>query len=413
MRRLHYGWIILAFGVLATLSALGLARFGYTMILPSMQKGLQLTSTEAGGLATGNFIGYLCMALGGGFLASHFSPRRVIVLSLVFIALTLLLTGFSQGIASAALCRTLTGIASGGANVPMMGLLAAWFAPSRRGFAAGLAVSGSSLGLVLTGWLIPPILEAAPTEGWRYAWFALSGIAFAIAGLGLFVLRNRPADLSLRPVGAHGEAPSLNPLRGESSSWHSVYRSRVVWHLSLIYTAFGFSYIIYVTFFAKYLESELNYTREAAGYLWSVVGWNAMICGILWGWISDWLGRRFALVLVSLGHVAAYLLFALHPSEGGLLISAVLFGITAWSIPAIMASACGDQMGVRLAPAALGLVTLFMGIGQALGPLVAGALEDGFGSFVPAFVLAAAGAGICAFSSALLNHHPLREDLSA
>jgi len=411
MKKIHHGWMILSFGVLATLSALGLARFGYTMILPSMQQGLALTGAETGGLATGNFVGYLFMALAGGFLASHFKPRRVIVFSLFFIAITLLLTGFSRGFVSAAICRVLTGIGSGGANVPMMGLLAAWFAPSRRGLATGLAVSGSSLGLVITGWLVPPILEAAPVEGWRYAWFALSAMALVIAGLGILILRNRPSDLSLRPIGVIAETPSRNPLLRERATWHSVYRSKVVWHLALIYTAFGFSYIIYVTFFAKYLQSELHYTKEAAGYLWRVVGWNAMICGVLWGWISDWLGRRFALVLVSLGHVTAYLLFALQPGEAGLLISAAVFGVTAWSIPAIMASACGDQMGSRLAPAALGWVTLFMGIGQALGPLVAGVLEDWLNTLVPAFLLAAAGAGIAALSSALLKHHPPREDL--
>ena len=55
-------------------------------------------------------------------------------------------------------------------------------------------------------------------------------------------------------------------------------------------------------------------------------------------------------------------------------ISAILFGLSAWSIPAIMAAACGDALGPRLAPAALGFITLFFGIGQALGPAVAGAI---------------------------------------
>ena len=37
---------------------------------------------------------------------------------------------------------------------------------------------------------------------------------------------------------------------------------------------------------------------------------------------------------------------------------------------------CGDVLGPRLAPAALGFMTLFFGIGQALGPNVAGAIAD-------------------------------------
>jgi hypothetical protein len=80
MKKLHYGWVILSFGVLATLRALGLARFGYTQILPSMQQGLALTSTEAG-IGDGNFIGYLFMRW-RGVSGLSFRPRRVIVLSL-------------------------------------------------------------------------------------------------------------------------------------------------------------------------------------------------------------------------------------------------------------------------------------------------------------------------------------------
>ena len=53
-----------------------------------------------------------------------------------------------------------------------------------------------------------------------------------------------------------------------------------------------------------------------------------------------------------------------------------------------MAALCGDLLGPRLAPAALGFITLFFGIGQALAPGVAGALADRYGSFAPAFLLA-------------------------
>jgi MFS family permease len=83
-------------------------------------------------------------------------------------------------------------------------------------------------------------------------------------------------------------------------------------------------------------------------------------------------------------------------------VSAVLFGTTAWSIPAIMAAACGDLLGHRLAPAAVGFITLFFGLGQALAPTVAGALADQAHSFAGAFLLAAAVALAGALGSLLL-----------
>ena len=89
---LHYSWVILAVCTLAVFCSLGLGRFGYTMILPSMQKSLDLSNSETGAIATGNFIGYLALALVGGFLATRFKPRRVIVASLMTVGVTLILT---------------------------------------------------------------------------------------------------------------------------------------------------------------------------------------------------------------------------------------------------------------------------------------------------------------------------------
>jgi MFS family permease len=81
----------------------------------------------------------------------------------------------------------------------------------------------------------------------------------------------------------------------------------------------------------------------------------------------------------------------------------VLFGLTAWSIPAIMAAACGDMLGPRLAPAALGFVTLFFGVGQAAGPAVHGLIADATGSHLPGMLLAAAVAALGALGAGLLR----------
>ena len=116
--------------------------------------------------------------------------------------------------------------------------------------------------------------------------------------------------------------------------------------------------------------------------------------------------RRGALCIVYLIHAAAFALFALWPAPAGFTVSAVLFGLSAWSIPAIVAAACGDLLGPRLAPAGLGFVTLFFGIGQAAGPSVAGLFADATGSLAPALLLAAAVALAGAAGSLLLRPAP-------
>jgi len=403
--RLHYAWAVLVMGTLVVFGALGLARFGYSVVLPAMQTGLGLDNTEAGLLATANLVGYLLLSLIGGALASRFGPRAVIAAGLAVAGVGMLLTGLAGGFAAAALWRAVTGMGSGGSNVPVMGLLSSWFGARRRGLAAGIAVSGSSLALIFVGPLVPRILARDPADGWRTCWFLFGAITLALALSARVVLRNRPSEKGLAPLGGGGDAAPPGG-RTTALAWGSVYRSLGVWHLGLVYVAFGFSYIIYVTFFVKFLIAEAGYTRQGAGDLFMVMGWCSLFCGLLWGSVSDVIGRRRALMIVYLIQAVSFGLFAARPDTAGLTGSAVLFGITAWSIPAIMAAACGDVVGPRLAPAALGFITLFFGIGQAVGPGVAGAMADAARSFSPAFLLAAGVALLGLAGSWLLPRAP-------
>jgi MFS family permease len=404
-RRLHYAWIILIMGVLVVFGSLGLARFGYSVILPSMQAGLGMNNTQAGGLVTANLLGYVILSVLGGALAVRYGPRNVIAVGLVFTGGGMLLTGLAGSFATATVWRALTGIGSGASNVPVMGLLAAWFAAKRRGLASGIAVGGSSVALILVGPLVPRLLSVYGESGWRVSWFLFAGIVLALAVLGFFLLRNRPAEMGLRPAG--DDSTNDSPVTRHSSpaplDWGRVYRSTTVWHLGLVYIAFGLSYIVYMTFFTKYLIAEGGYSKEAAGNLFMIMGWFSLISGLIWGMVSDAIGRKRALILVYLIHAVAFGLFGLWRTPTGFTVSAILFGLAAWSVPAIMSATCGDLLGPRLAPAALGFITMFFGLGQAIGPSVAGAIADTRGSFSLAFVLAAVVALVGAGAAALLR----------
>lgn len=401
-KRLHYGWIVLAVGTLVVFGALGLARFGYTVVLPSMQASLRMDNTQAGVLASANLAGYLALSVIGGALAARFGPRVVIAFGLLLAGSGMLLTGLAGTFLPAALWRALTGIGSGASNVPVMGLLMAWFATRRRGLASGIAATGSSLGLIFVGPLVPRILAVYGERGWRVSWWIFGGLTLGIALLAWFILRNRPGELGINVLGSStGEvkpAPHASGLQ-----WGRVYRSIQVWHLGLVYIAFGFSYIIYLTFFTKRLISEAGYSQAAAGALFMTMGWFSLLCGLIWGGISDIIGRKRALTIVYLVHAVSFSLFALWPTPPGLTLSAILFGLTAWSIPAIMAAACGDVLGPRMAPAALGFITLFFGVGQAIGPSVAGAMADASGTFTPAYLLAGGVALLGALGSLILR----------
>jgi len=400
---LHYGWIIAIMSVVTVLGALGLARFGYTMILPSMKEGLGLTDSQAGDLATANMIGYLVMAVTCGYLASRFGPRVVIAIFMCIISGSMILTGMAPNYQVALIGRLLTGVGSGGTNVPVMGLVPAWFAAKRRGLATGIAVSGSSFGMVITGLLVPAILSRWGGIGWRYSWFCLSGFALVIAVLGYVILRNHPREKGLSPIGAQESDSVAAEPRSSALQWGLVYRAAPVWHLALIYVLFGFSYIIYTTFFARYLTWEAGFTTEAAGALWSVVGMVSIISGFIWGAVSDIVGRKYGLAIVYFLQFLCFTIFGLWKAPAGYYLSALLFALTAWSIPGIMAAASGDLLGARLAPAALGFITLFFGVGQASGTFVGGRIADFTGSYTAAFVIAGAAALVGAVASLFLR----------
>ena len=392
-----FAWIVLATAFLMLFGALGLARFGYGMVLPAMQEDLGLTNTQTGGLATANLLAYMGISVVGGALASRFGSRVVVILGLLAAALGMAMTGLAGGLTGLIVWRAVTGAASSCISVPTIGLMPRWF-PERSGFAMGMATGGQSLGLVVAGLSLPRLIDALGNQGWRACWYLFAAIALVLAVVAYLFLHNRPGDRRLRPP-----VTPASPTPSTRLGYSRVYRSGRIWHLGLVYTAFGFSYIVYMTFFTKRLIADLGYTADAAGDLFMLMGWCSLLSGVIWGSISDRVGRKWTLAVVYLAHSIAFAVFAAWPAHTGIILSTLLFGLTAWSVPVIMGASCNDILGTRLTAAGLGFVTLFFGLGQAMGPSIAGALADAEGGFRSAFLTAAGVALLGALGAASLR----------
>jgi MFS family permease len=400
---IHYGWIILLIGFIGVMGSLGFGRFAYTPILPPMKEGLSLTYTQMGWIGTGNFIGYLSFAFMGGYLATRLGPRGIISLSLGLVGCGMILTGLSESFEFALIMRTLVGAGSAGSNVPILALASAWFTSRRRGMATGILVSGSSIALLVLGPLIPYILQTFPGSGWRVCWYFLGAVTLGIALLNYVFLRNRPEEMNLNPFGT----PSPPPAFSASGAIKNIYTFRPLWHLAAVFFTFGFSYVIYMQYFSAYLINEAKIGVEKAGDYLMLLGILSIFCGPFWGMVSDRIGRNYGLALVFMTQGTSYLFFGLVTSPFGHLASTILFGLTAWSVPSIMAAAVGDFVGPRLAPAALGFIIFIFSMGQALAPPVAGKIADLTGSFTPAFILSAVVA-FAGMTGALFIRKPAR-----
>ena len=398
----HYAWVIAFTGTLVLMLTQGFGRMSYSVILPSMKDGLLLTYTQVGLIGTANFVGYLSLAVVGGFLAVRFGTRRTIFVSLLAMGVSLFLTGLSRSFTSAFLMRLITGMGNGAAVVPMMALTASWFAARKRGLAAGILTMGTGFGLSIVGVALPYVMATFNPDGWRYAWFLLGTVVFIFSFLCYALLRDYPAEKGTSMYGGEEEQRSRKAVTF-FSAWGDVVRESEIWKLGIVYFMFGFSYIIYITFFVAYLTTEGALTPQKAGQIFAVLGLWSILSGAVWGWISDVLGRRLGLLLAYLTIALSFLIIALWRSTTGFYVSSIVFGLSLSSIPAIMAAAVGDSVGGRLAPAALGFITLIFGIGQSLGPAVAGWIKDATGTFAGAFILSAVVSLVGAAGSMLLR----------
>ncbi len=397
----HYGWVIVATGTLCIVACLGFGRFALGMLLPSMASSLKLSYSQIGFISTGNFIGYLVSVLFCGHIAQKIGSRRLIVIALVTIGASMALISRATDFLTVLVLYLITGMGSGAANVPVMALITAWFDRTIRGRAAGFVVIGSGFAILISGKLIPFVNSRVGPEGWRMNWLILAGIVTVIAVIGHFLLRNRPSDKGLRPLG--GEDITITPVPQTRAPELSIYKNRTLHLLGAIYFLFGYTYVIYVTFFVTALVKERGFSETVAGNFWSWVGFLSLFSGPVFGTLSDRIGRKAGLMLVFSLQALAYLMVAANLPPLFLYLSIGFYGIVAWSIPSIMVAAVSEYVGVDKALSAFGFITFIFGLGQIAGPSIAGVLAEQTGSFSSSFFMAAAFAGAAILLTAFLK----------
>ena len=383
---IHYGWIIAFTGTAVLFSCLGLGRFALGMLLPSMGTSLDLTYSQMGLISTGNFVGYMVSVILAGIIAKGVGARRTIFMGLVLVGSSILLIGRAMGFLEIMVLYFATGIGSGLANVPMMGLVSHWFQKSNRGQAAGIMLSGNGIAIVFTGLLIPWVNSSMGADGWRTGWLLIGVISLFVAAVAALFLRNEPKEKGLNPVG--DVAAGANPTASNPDNNRISNRWTLV-HLGCIYTLFGATYVVYATFIVTAMVNERGFGEGTAGTFWAVVGGLSIFSGPLFGWLSDKMGRKTGMMLVYALFTISYALVAADLPTTCLYSSIGIFGIAVWSIPTIMAAAVGDYTSPVQAVKAFGYVTLFFGAGQIVGPAAAGYIADTTGSFGMAFTLCA------------------------
>ncbi len=387
--KLHYAWVISLTGAAVLFSCLGLGRFSLGMLLPSMSVTLELSNSQMGLVGTCNFVGYMIAVACAGSVCKRQGARWTITFGLFLVAGTMVAISWVKTVIVLQILYFFTGVGSGLANVPMMGLVSHWFLKSTRGKAAGIMLSGNGLAIVFAGFFIPFINRSLGVEGWRSSWLVMGLISAGIAVIAFVLVRNQPADKNTSALGKISVAsPVVSDGLSEKGKSKVGHRGTLI-HLGMIYAIFGSTYVVYATFIVVSLVNERGFGEGVAGSFWAAVGFLGIFSGPLFGWVSDHLGRKQGILIAYSLFTVAYALVAADLPNIFLYLSVFIFGISVWSLPTIMSAAVGDYMGPSEAAKSFAFITLFFGGGQIVGPALAGYLADITGSFNTAFGLCA------------------------
>jgi len=394
---LHYAWVVAFAGALAMICGLGLARFAFGMMLPSMSASLGLSYGQGGILGFANMLGYLVAVLMAPVILPRLGTRLTVTVSLLIIGLSMLGLALTQSFAILCALYVITGIGSGGVVLPSMSVMSQWFLPSHRGLAAGLVMSGPGFGIILSGFVVPKLAPALGLQSWQVGWIIFAAISATVAMLAFALLRNQPSQKAQEPFGrAQKHETVRDVLKGRA-------KLRLLVNMGLIFAIYGAVYMLYVTFIVTSMVDAYGLDPSAAGTVWSSFGFLSIFSGVLFGIISDRVGRRRGLALAFAVLALSFLLVGIGTSVAALYFSILLFGLAAWSVPVIMAASAGDFFGTAGAANALAALTFAFSGGQAAGPVIAGFLAERSGDFSASYAFSGIAAALAVAMSLRLK----------
>ena len=350
--------LLLAFGGLAALAvAMGIGRFLYTPLLPWMESGLGLSKSQAGLLASANFLGYMMGALLAASPLIPGSRRAGMLAGLTASAVTTAAMGMVDGMTALLLLRFAGGVASAFVLVYCSALVVHRLALSGHAAYTSLHFAGVGTGIALSALMVSML--AALGVGWRGMWLAAGLIGIAVLALVAVLIR--------------ADGASTGTVSAATAERPAMLRTLVI-----SYGLFGFGYVITATFVVSMVR-DMEAVRTIEPVIWLVVGLAAIPSVWLWSRVARRTGiipaYGWAFVVQAVGIAAS----VLWPTVPGLLLTAVLLGGTIMGITALGLMAAGD-LSRRDPRRTMALMTASFGLGQIIGPLFAGVVADRTGS---------------------------------
>jgi sugar phosphate permease len=386
-RKLHWAWVILGI-CFVNLFVNYSVRLGYGVVLPEMIRTLGFGRTAGGSIYNSYLLTYITITPLTGYLTDRFGARPIITICLLIFGFAVFLMGTVHSLWSACFIYGVVGLGATGLWAPVITLVQRWFAFHRRGFALGILSTGYGLGFATMGAVFPWIVT---NFNWRYAWFFLGGLAFAMVAVNGIFLRSDPIHSGVKPWGEVRIPIDRN--RGDKASPKRIPMGRLIkdsrfWLIGFSYFAIAYSLYGMTTFMVDYAQYQLNLSLEKASFLATIHG-ICQIIGVLTILpLSDYLGRKRT-IIVSNAIIAVCLASILLVGESwGMLYlfigcMAVFYGPT---FP-IYGACAGDYFPREIMATVIGAWTPFYGLGAILTHWITGMLRDATGVYHHAFFI--------------------------
>jgi Sugar phosphate permease len=396
-------WLILLVGLVANLCQ-GMAYTSSVFMLPlgeALNRPREEWSREWG------LIFAMCLAflpvgmILSGKLADYGKTRLTVAIGAVLFGGGLFLAGFGNSVAWIAITLgVMTSIGSGSAYGTVIGTMVRWF-PEKRGFASGLAVGAVGVGPIVLAPLAARFTEAYGVMNM----FKILGIASLVAmGLAALYVQNPPAGYvpegwtpptpdASRGVAAKPAAADLN--------WTQIIRRSLFWLMYFAYIAGAFAGVLVSGLAAPIAVELAGYTRESSTIAVMAFALSNAIGRVLWGFLSDRLGRVFMLGAAFAITAGAMLVLYGHVSAPGFFLPCIMAaGLCYGGVLGTFPSLSADCFGIK--NAAMNLAVLFssFSVVAILAPQVVAHYRNGGPAEYPKAFLAA---GIIAAAGVVLS----------
>ena len=371
-------------GLLSLAAAMGIGRFVYTPVLPFMIAQVPLSKADGGLIASANFLGYLVGALAASSGSLPGSRRMWFIGSLIASSALSFAMAWTDSIPVFMLLRFLAGLASAFAFVFSAALILDRLAQAGRPGLSALYFSGVGAGIAGSALIVSGL--AALGADWHGLWTGCGVISLALTVLIAWMV---PGATETAPPAPARTGPRRLPAG--------------LPQLIAAYGLFGIGYVVTATFIAVIARSDPA-LATAEPYLWLIVGLAAAPSIFIWNRIAARTGVPRAYALACVIEACGVALSVTATGPAGILLAAFLLGITFMGITAL-----GLIEARRLSTGdprrTIALMTASFGLGQMLGPSLAGFAAGSTGSFA----LPSAGAAICLLLAAGLVLVPARQ----